>query len=83
MTGTGYPAGYPAQGISEVLSFQTIAAGGFKQGVPDFSGGKATLQARCYWPLQVSWREGAGGSAGAGSHKNQTHLSAKSTTFSM
>lgn len=44
MTGTGYPAGYPAQGISEVLSFQTIAAGGFKQGVPDFSGGKATLQ---------------------------------------
>lgn len=57
MTGTGYPAVYPAQRISEVLPFQTTAAGGFKQGVPDFSEGKASLQGQDATGLSVGERD--------------------------
>lgn len=75
MTSTGYPA----QRISEVLPFQ-IAPGGFKQGVPNFSGGKASLQEQDATGLSKWHGEREQEQAAI---RTRLSLSAKSTTLNI
>lgn len=84
MTGTGYPAGYPAQKISEVLPFQTTSAGGFKQEVPDFSGGKASLEEQDSTGLSKWYGEREQEAVQEqAAIRTRLSLSAKSTTFNI